>query len=132
MESVDKQIKEFFENRINENIDLPFPSNMDLFFWGDKKDINLYLHHILTFSALVRLKYGDFIYKKIIVINPNLEIEKNKFKPLIEQLQGQVSIEFINTPNLETSEIEAILNNNEQAFIIVFQAEKYISTPLST
>ena len=52
MESVDKQIKEFFENRINENIDLPFPSNMDLFFWGDKKDINLYLHHILTFSAL--------------------------------------------------------------------------------
>ena len=41
MESVDKQIKEFFENRINENIDLPFPSNMDLFFWGDKKDINL-------------------------------------------------------------------------------------------
>ena len=36
MESVDKQIKEFFENRINENIDLPFPSNMDLFFWGDK------------------------------------------------------------------------------------------------
>lgn len=50
MESVDKQIKEFFENRINENIDLPFPSNMDLFFWGDKKDINLYLHHILTFQ----------------------------------------------------------------------------------
>jgi hypothetical protein len=37
-------------------------------------------------------------------------------------------LEFITTFTLETSEIEGILSHNEQAFIIVFQAENYIST----
>lgn len=129
MESVDKQIKEFFENRINENIDLPFPGNMDLFFWGNQKNINLYLYKIITLSALgVRNQDGSFTYNKIIVVHHDLEINETKFEEWFKQFEGLISLQFITIFTLETSEIEVILSHNEQAFIIVFQAEKYIST----
>lgn len=125
MNDVNKSILEFFENRLEKKIDLPFPGNIDLFFFGKDKDINLYLKNILTHSALsIRCKNGIFLYKKIIVINNTLLIDKSLFKGFSDAIH----LEFIETETYEVNELKEIITTNENSFIIILNIEKYINS----
>lgn len=129
MKNVNENIKDFFEGRIKRNIDLPYPSNIDLFFWGGNKDINLYLHYIISHSALfVHCKDNSFVYKKIIIIYQNLEVNKDYFNDFFKKLEGKVELKFLIMKTLETTELEKVLNANQQAFIIIFEIEKYTTS----
>ncbi|WP_134817600.1 hypothetical protein [Acinetobacter calcoaceticus] len=125
MSDANKAILELFKNRINDKQNLPFPGDIDLLFSGNEKNINLYLEHIITNSALlIRHKNGDFFYKKIVVIDSNLSIDKSLF----EKFLYKIDLNFIETKTFEINELEEIIKSNENSFIIIFNIEKYINS----
>ncbi|MFW2079190.1 hypothetical protein ACG94X_16055 [Acinetobacter sp. ULE_I010] len=114
----------YLNKRLEEEVDISTLGSIDLFFWGDDKDVNLYLDNILTHSALAfHLKDGSFVYKKIIVINADSELEKSLF----DKYLNVIDLVFLSTKNYEVKELEDIANANEYAYIIVFNIERYVN-----
>lgn len=125
MSDTNKAILELFESRIKNEQNLPFPANIDLLFSGNEKDINLYLEHIIMHSALlIRYKNGDFIYKKLVIIENSSSIDKSLF----EKFSDKIDVNFIRTKTYEIAELEWIIKNTENSFIVIFNIEKYIDS----
>ncbi|MCU4707763.1 CHAT domain-containing protein [Acinetobacter pittii] len=125
MSDTNKAILELFESRVQNEQNLPFPANIDLLFSGNEKDINLYLEHIIMHSALlIRYENGDFIYKKLVIIENSSPIDKSLF----EKFADKIDINFIRTKTYEVAELEWIIKNTENSFIVIFNIEKYINS----
>lgn len=125
--SQNKNIYQFFQQRIDSSIDLPLPDNMDLFFWGDEKNINIYIDTLISYSALIQISESEYLYKKIIIINTNLNIDIEKIETHYNSiLKDKLTLEFITASYFNTSELESIIDSMENAFVIVLNTEKYL------
>jgi hypothetical protein len=66
---------------------------------------------------------GGVLYKKIIIINNALLIDKSLFKGFSDA----INLEFIETETYEVDELKEIIATNEKSFIIILNIEKYMS-----
>lgn len=124
-----KYIYKYFQQRIDNNIDLPLPDSMDLFFWGDEKDINTYIDILISRSAFIKLSDSEYLYKKIVIINTNLNIDVKKIKDYYNSiLKYEITLEFITASSYDASELENIIGSMDNTFVIVLNTEKYLSS----
>lgn len=127
--SQNKKIYQYFQQRIDNSIDLPLPDSMDLFFWGDEKDINTYIGILISRSALIKVSDSEYLYEKIVIINTNLNIDIKKIKDHYNSiLKDEITLEFITASSYDTSELENIIGSMENTFVIVLNTEKYLSS----
>tara|TARA_B100001179_G_C18601012_1_gene410262 strand:+ start:113 stop:3868 length:3756 start_codon:yes stop_codon:yes gene_type:complete len=122
-----KEIYQYFQNRIKNNESLPSPSNMDVFFWGNEKNINVYIDILISHSALIKTSDSEYLYDKIVIINTNLDVNikkiKGRYDPIIKD---SITLEFITASHYDISELENIISSMENTFIIVLNTEKYL------
>lgn len=128
-DSQNKNIYQYFQQRIDNSIDLPLPDSMDLFFWGDEKDINTYIGILISRSALIKVSDSEYLYEKIVIINTNLNIDIKKIKDHYNSiLKDEITLEFITASSYDTSELENIIGSMENTFVVVLNTEKYLSS----
>lgn len=122
-----KNIYQYFQQRIDNSIDLPLPDSMDLFFWGDEKNINIYIDTLISYSALIKISDSEYLYEKIVIINTNLNVDiekiKNHYNPI---LKDKITLEFITASYYDASELANIIGNMENTFVIILNTEKYL------
>lgn len=125
--SQNKNIYQYFQQRIDNIIDLPLPDSMDLFFWGDEKNINKYIDTLISYSALIQTSDSEYLYEKIIIINTNLNIDIEKINNHYNSiLKDKITLEFITASYYDTLELENIIGSIENTFVIVLNTEKYL------
>jgi hypothetical protein len=119
------EIQKHIRNRIENNVNLPLPGNIDLFFWGVEKDINIYLHILIQYCTSIGKEGSRYAYERIIIVHKDIEIKKIEeyFIPIITD---QIKIEFLIPAHFEISELEKIINNVKNAFIIILNTENYL------
>lgn len=121
------EIYKHIKSRIDNNVNLPLPGNIDLFFWGEEKNINTYLHTLIQYCTSIGKEGSRYAYERIIIVHKDIEIKtKNIEEYFIPIITDQIKLEFLIPAHFEISELEKIINNAKNAFIIILNTENYL------